>query len=44
MDAPKTLVVIPTYNEIESVPRLISKVAKLLPDVHMLIVDDGSPD
>jgi len=44
MDAPKTLVVIPTYNEIESVPRLISKVARLLPDIHMLIVDDGSPD
>jgi dolichol-phosphate mannosyltransferase len=44
MDAPKTLVVIPTYNEIESVPRLILKVSKLLPDVHLLIVDDGSPD
>jgi dolichol-phosphate mannosyltransferase len=44
MNEPKTLVVIPTYNEIESVPRLILKVSKLLPDVHMLIVDDGSPD
>ena len=44
MGAPKTLVVIPTYNEVESVPRLIAKVSKLLPDVHMLIVDDGSPD
>jgi dolichol-phosphate mannosyltransferase len=44
MNEPKTLVVIPTYNEIESVPRLILKVSKLLPDVHMLIVDDASPD
>jgi dolichol-phosphate mannosyltransferase len=44
MVAPKTLVVIPTYNEIESVPRLISKVCELLPDVHILVVDDGSPD
>ena len=44
MDAPKTLVVIPTYNEIESVPRLISKVCELLPSVHILVVDDGSPD
>ena len=44
MVAPKTLVVIPTYNEIESVPRLISKVCELLPEVHILVVDDGSPD
>jgi dolichol-phosphate mannosyltransferase len=44
MVAPKTLIVIPTYNEIESVPRLISKVCELLPEVHILVVDDGSPD
>ncbi len=44
MNEPKTLVVIPTYNEIESVPRLISKVSSILGDVHLLIVDDGSPD
>ena len=44
MVAAKTLVVIPTYNEIESVPRLISKVCALLPEVHILVVDDGSPD
>ena len=34
----------PTYNEIESAPRLISRVAELLSDVHILVVDDGSPD
>ena len=40
----KTLVVIPTYNEIQSVPRLISNVCTLLPGVHILVVDDNSPD
>jgi dolichol-phosphate mannosyltransferase len=41
---PKTLLVTPTYNEIESVPRLITEVCELLPGVHILVVDDGSPD
>ena len=34
----------PTYNEVESAPRLISRVTELLSDVHILVVDDGSPD
>jgi dolichol-phosphate mannosyltransferase len=37
-------VIVPTYNEVESAPRLISRVAELLSDVHILVVDDGSPD
>ena len=44
MSAPKTLVIVPTYNEVESVPRLISCILELMPDVHILVVDDGSPD
>lgn len=44
MSTPKTLVIVPTYNEVESAPRLISRVAELLSDVHILVVDDGSPD
>ncbi len=36
--------IVPTYNEVESAPRLISRVAELLSDVHILVVDDGSPD
>ena len=44
MSTPKTLVIVPTYNEVESAPRLISRVTKLLSDVHILVVDDGSPD
>lgn len=34
----------PTFNELESAPRLISRVCELIPDVHILVVDDGSPD
>ena len=44
MSTPKTLVIVPTYNEVESAPRLISRVAELLSDVYILVVDDGSPD
>ena len=44
MSATKTLVIMPTYNEIESAPTLISRVTTLAPEVHVLVVDDGSPD
>ena len=40
----KKLVVIPTYNEIENVARMIHKVMSLAGDFELLIVDDGSPD
>jgi dolichol-phosphate mannosyltransferase len=44
VSTPKALVIVPTYNEVESAPRLISRVSELVPDVHILVVDDGSPD
>ena len=37
-------VVIPTYNESESLPKLIDGLRAAVPDVSILIVDDGSPD
>ncbi len=40
----KTLIVIPTYNEKDNVPRLIPSVLQYAPDVEILIVDDNSPD
>ncbi len=40
----KKLVVIPTYNEIENVARMIQKVMSLEGGFDLLIVDDGSPD
>ena len=38
------LVVIPTYNEASTAPILITSLLVAIPDVNILIVDDGSPD
>lgn len=38
------LVVIPTFNEIENIERLVRNVLALQRDFHILVVDDGSPD
>lgn len=40
----KSLVVIPTYNEVHNVERLLPRVLAQDPDLHVLIVDDASPD
>ena len=40
----KKLVVIPTYNEIENIARMIQKVMSLDGAFDLLVVDDGSPD
>ena len=39
-----TLVIIPTYNEIENLPLITGRVREALPEVHILVVDDNSPD
>lgn len=42
---PKALIIIPTYNEIENVEPITRAVlGKTSPSVHVLVVDDGSPD
>lgn len=38
------IVIIPTYNEIENIEKIVRKVFTLPGDFHILIVDDGSPD
>lgn len=40
----KTLVIIPTYNELENLPIIIGRLHAALPATHVLVVDDGSPD
>ncbi len=40
----KKLVIIPTYNEIENVERIIRAVLSLPQEFEILIIDDGSPD
>ncbi|HLU69492.1 MAG TPA: polyprenol monophosphomannose synthase [Fibrobacteria bacterium] len=41
---PKILIIIPTYNEIESLPLMIPALEALNLGLEMLVVDDGSPD
>jgi dolichol-phosphate mannosyltransferase len=43
-DLGKILVIIPTYNEIENVPRITARVRAAVPEAHILIADDNSPD
>ncbi|KHO18886.1 polyprenol monophosphomannose synthase [Mycolicibacterium setense] len=40
----RTLVIIPTYNERENLPLIVGRVHRARPEVHILVVDDGSPD
>jgi dolichol-phosphate mannosyltransferase len=39
-----SIVIIPTYNEIENIERMVRKVFSLTKVFDVLIVDDGSPD
>lgn len=38
------LVALATYNEISSLPQLVEDILTVVPDVHVLVVDDNSPD
>ncbi|HEY0494202.1 MAG TPA: polyprenol monophosphomannose synthase [Kutzneria sp.] len=40
----QVLVVIPTYNERENLGPIVARLHEALPEVHALVVDDGSPD
>ncbi|MFD8478795.1 polyprenol monophosphomannose synthase [Kitasatospora sp. NPDC059673] len=40
----RILVIIPTYNEAENVERIVSRVRTAVPEAHVLIADDNSPD
>ena len=40
----KALLIIPTYNEIDNIDRMLSTLIKLYSDLNILIIDDGSPD
>ncbi len=44
MSQHKSLVIIPTYNEIENIEAMINKVFSLEENVDLLVIDDGSPD
>ncbi len=40
----KPLVIVPTYNEADNMPELLNALLHLHEDLHILIVDDNSPD
>lgn len=40
----RATVVVPTYNEIGNIERLLRSVRDVAPDARVLVVDDGSPD
>jgi len=40
----KTLIIIPTYNEMGNIDRILEAVFRELPGVQVLVVDDNSPD
>ena len=40
----KTIVIIPTYNEVQHIERLISEIVYSQPEFYILVVDDNSPD
>ncbi|MBK8943737.1 MAG: polyprenol monophosphomannose synthase [Ignavibacteriae bacterium] len=40
----KSIVIIPTYDELNNIKKLISELINLYPDLDILIIDDNSPD
>jgi dolichol-phosphate mannosyltransferase len=44
IDNAKALIVIPTYNERENIVQIVPEIKRVLPGVHILVVDDSSPD
>ncbi|GIH76852.1 polyprenol monophosphomannose synthase [Planobispora longispora] len=40
----KVLVIVPTYNERENLPMIVERVRASVPEAHVLVADDNSPD
>ena len=38
------LVAVPTYNEAQSIRKIVGRVRTSVPEAHVLVIDDGSPD
>lgn len=43
-DAEQAIIVVPTFNEVANIGDLIRGIFTRLPDIHVLVVDDNSPD
>jgi dolichol-phosphate mannosyltransferase len=40
----RVLVIVPTFNEVENLERILERLGASVPTAHALVVDDGSPD
>ena len=43
-DDRRVLVIVPTYNEVDNLERILERLQASVPEAHALVVDDGSPD
>ena len=43
-DLGRILVIIPTYNEAENIQPIVARVRSSVPEAHVLVADDNSPD
>lgn len=41
---PKTVICLPTYNELENLPLMVEAIFAVVAEVHILVIDDNSPD
>lgn len=44
IDGRGALVIVPTYDERDNLPRLLEAIHEVVPAIHVLVVDDNSPD
>ena len=40
----EVLVIIPTFNEAQNIESIVSRLRRSVPEAHVLVVDDNSPD
>jgi len=43
-DGKQNLIILPTYNERRNIEKIVPAIFEVLPETHILIVDDNSPD
>jgi dolichol-phosphate mannosyltransferase len=44
VDGARVVVIIPTYNEVDNLPLILQRLFSTVPEAHVLVVDDSSPD
>ncbi len=42
--APRVLVIVPTYNELEALPTIVGRIRAAVPGADILVMEDNSPD